>query len=63
MSKVLENSSLTDQIISQTITLLLERDEFDEKTLDRIEQLLRLDSTTTYEHVVNALRVDEEKTI
>lgn len=58
-----ENSSLIDQIIRRTITLLSERDEFDERTLDRIEQLLRSDGTTNYEQVVNVLSADGEKTI
>ena len=63
MSNELENSSFIDQIVSRTFTMLSERDEFDEGTLDRIEQLLRSDSTTNYENVVDALIADEEKAL
>ena len=61
MSNELQNFSFIDQILSRTFTMLSERDEFDEGTLDRIEQLLRSDSTTNYENVVGALIADEEK--
>lgn len=63
MSKEIENSSLVEQIISRTIALLSEREEFDEGILDRIEQLLRSTSTTKFEDVVNALSADKEKSI
>lgn len=63
MSNEQETFSLIDQIISRTITILSDRDEFDEETLDRIEQLLRTDSTVNFEDVVSALCAEEEKTI
>ena len=56
-----ESSSFIDQIICQTIALLSERDEFDEDTLERIEQLLRSDVVVKSERVVDVLSMSEEK--
>lgn len=56
-----DNSSFVDQIISQTIALLSERDEFDERDLERLELLLRSAGAASYRNVIDVLSTKEEE--
>lgn len=55
-----ETNSFLDQISRRTICLLSEREEFDEKDLELLKQLLHSDRASNSENVVSALRACEE---
>ena len=54
------NNSFLDQIISRLIRLLSEQEEFDEKDLESLKQLLVSDRASKSENVVCALGACEE---
>lgn len=56
----LERSSFIDQIITQTIALLSDQEEFEDADLKRLEQLLRSGESSIAESVVCALCTREE---
>lgn len=60
MTMGFESSSLIDQIVSQTIALLSEQEEFDVRDLEHLEQLLRSEKAAESEQVMDVLCAQEE---
>ncbi len=56
-----EGNSLIDQIACETIVLLSEQEEFNERDLKQIEQLLRSQGAVNSKQVMNVLCAREEK--